>query len=297
MKTGTAVVVGVDFTTCGATAMRQGARIAGWSRSALHGVHVIDTMALMELEAAFLFSMADLQRHMEEEAGRAWTRVTADVPGAAGVKFEVVTDSPVRGLARACADRGAWLLVVGVHGERAHAGAGVVASACARSAPCDVLLTAEGAAGAYRTIVVGIDYSETSRRALERAMRIAAQDGSQVHCVHVYRAPWAGLHLRPSAMKDDPAAQARYREMLRAKLEAFCAPEAPEVTWAKPRFEVVESRGHGHGLAAYTRASGADLVVLGTRGKTNIRDLVLGSTAERVIREAPCSMLVARAEE
>ncbi len=297
MKTGTAVVVGVDFTTCGATAIRQGARIAGWSRSALHGVHVIDTMALIELEAALLSGAVGLQEHMEKEASRAWSRVTADVPGAAVAKFEVVTESPVRGLIRACADRDAWLLVVGVHGERPHAGAGLVASACARSAPCDVLLAAEGAAGAYRTIVVGVDFSATSRRALERAMRIAAQDGSQVHCVHVYRAPWAGLHLRPAALKDDPTGQARYREMLRAKLEAFCAPKDPEVTWARPRFEVVESRGHGHGLAAYTRSSGADLVVLGTRGSTNVRDLLLGSTAERVIREAPCSMLVVRAVE
>ncbi|GJQ30034.1 MAG: hypothetical protein HBSAPP03_19180 [Phycisphaerae bacterium] len=297
MPTGSAVVVGVDFSTCGATALRQAVRIGSWSRSAVHAVHVIDTMALIELESAFMTSAPDLHRYMTEEATRSWGRISADVPGAAGAKFHVATDTPARGLARAASEHAAWLLVVGAHGERAHAGAGVVASACARSAPCDVLLAAEGAAGPYKTIVVGIDFSETSRRALERAMRIAAQDGAQVHAVHVYRAPWAGLHLRPAALKDDPTGQARYRDMLREKLEAFCAPTDPEVTWTKPRFEVIDSRGHGHGLASYTRSSGADLVVLGTRGKTNVRDVLLGSTAERVIRESPCSMLVVRPAE
>jgi len=45
----------------------------------------------------------------------------------------------------------------------------------------------------------------------------------------------------------------------------------------------------GRGIAAYAKEHKADLLVLGTQGKTNLRSALLGSTAERVLRELPCS--------
>jgi nucleotide-binding universal stress UspA family protein len=44
----------------------------------------------------------------------------------------------------------------------------------------------------------------------------------------------------------------------------------------------------------YATDSGADLVILGTRGKTNLRDVLLGSTAEHVVQDAQCSVLVTK---
>jgi len=55
--------------------------------------------------------------------------------------------------------------------------------------------------------------------------------------------------------------------------------------------------GHGRGITEFARQVGADLVVLGTRGRTNLRDLLLGSTAERVVRDAPCSILTVKPDE
>jgi universal stress protein E len=294
MPTSGSVVVGVDFSACSASALAQGVRIAAWTRQPVHALHVIDTLALVELEAAFAPSGLDLLPHLREEARASWDRLSRDVAGAAGASFEVVVGNPLSALVEGVHRHRAGLLVLGVHGERAHRGAGMLAGAATRAAPANVLLVQEGRAAAFRTVVVGIDYSETSRLALEAAMRLAAQDGSQVHVVHVYRAPWAGLHLRPPAIRDDPTAQARYRDILRQRLEAFCEPGSPQTLWTRPRFEVIEHRSHGVGLAEYVRTSGADLVVLGTRGRTNLRDVVLGSTAERVVREAPCSVLAVR---
>jgi len=50
----------------------------------------------------------------------------------------------------------------------------------------------------------------------------------------------------------------------------------------------------GRGIAAYAKEHRADLLVLGTQGKTNLRYALLGSTAERVLRELPCSALAAK---
>jgi nucleotide-binding universal stress UspA family protein len=48
------------------------------------------------------------------------------------------------------------------------------------------------------------------------------------------------------------------------------------------------------GIADYAARVGADLTVLGTRGKTNLRDILLGSTAERVLAESRCSVLAVK---
>ena len=47
-------------------------------------------------------------------------------------------------------------------------------------------------------------------------------------------------------------------------------------------------------FADYAAKAGADLIVLGTRGKTNLRDILLGSTAERVLAESRCSVLAVK---
>jgi nucleotide-binding universal stress UspA family protein len=57
-----------------------------------------------------------------------------------------------------------------------------------------------------------------------------------------------------------------------------------------------DCESHGVGIVDFCRERGADLVALGTRGHTNLRDLLLGSTAERVVRDAGCSTLVVKSE-
>ncbi len=54
--------------------------------------------------------------------------------------------------------------------------------------------------------------------------------------------------------------------------------------------------GQSGGIIEFTRQVAADLVVLGTRGRTKLRDMLLGSTADRVVREAPCSILTVKPE-
>jgi nucleotide-binding universal stress UspA family protein len=62
------------------------------------------------------------------------------------------------------------------------------------------------------------------------------------------------------------------------------------------RFTVFEFTGHSAGITEFVRQVDGDLVVLGTRGRTSLRDMLLSSTAERVVREAPCSILTVKPE-
>jgi nucleotide-binding universal stress UspA family protein len=64
----------------------------------------------------------------------------------------------------------------------------------------------------------------------------------------------------------------------------------------KAHYEIFDYQGYGAGITEFVKQVNGDLVVLGTRGRTNLRDMLLGSTAERVVRDAPCSILAVKPE-
>ena len=81
-----------------------------------------------------------------------------------------------------------------------------------------------------------------------------------------------------------------YRRVLENNLRQFVGAD-PGVSSI---YAVTEAKTHGHGIAEYCRRIDADLVILGTKGKTNLKYVLLGSTVERLLKEIPCSTLVVR---
>jgi len=61
--------------------------------------------------------------------------------------------------------------------------------------------------------------------------------------------------------------------------------------------DIAEHDHYGRGIAAYAKQHHADLLVLGTQGRTNLRYALLGSTTERVLNELPCSALAVKPAE
>ena len=59
-------------------------------------------------------------------------------------------------------------------------------------------------------------------------------------------------------------------------------------------FTVLDHPGHRSGIVEHAESVHADLIVLGTRGRASIRDLLLGSTAERALAESRCSVLAVK---
>ena len=55
-----------------------------------------------------------------------------------------------------------------------------------------------------------------------------------------------------------------------------------------------ESLNYGNGIAAHAEEVKADLIIVGGKGRTNLRYMLMGSTAERLLTRLPCSLLVVR---
>jgi nucleotide-binding universal stress UspA family protein len=291
------IVVGVDFTPCSTVALTQAMRIAERSRATVQAVHVIEALVVMDLEEALSPHQADVREGLVRDAREAWHGLTGDVPGASALELEVEIGSPLAAILRRVRERSADLLVLGTHGTSPpDRGAGTLATACVRKASASVLLIRDQHLGPFGSVVACVDFSATSRRALEQAVRMAAHDGAALHVLHVFHAPWHRLHYRAPTPQVSPDYQKQYRDGLRRRLQAFCEPFLPEMAKLATHYELFDYPGHGAGISEFVRQLDGALVVLGTRGRTNLRDLLLGSTAERVVRDAPCSILAVKPE-
>lgn len=149
-------------------------------------------------------------------------------------------------------------------------------------------------------IAVGIDFSPESELAARQAVDIARHAGGEVVLVHV-----AGtVELPAAAPRSDPS--------LHAAMEAYRATIARSVARVRHRLEDLRERLSGQGpvisqvlaegfpdagLCSAARELGADLIAVGTHGRTGLGWFFLGSVAQHVVRASTTDVLVARREE
>jgi nucleotide-binding universal stress UspA family protein len=134
-----------------------------------------------------------------------------------------------------------------------------------------------------------VDFSEASREVVAQAWRVAGRDRAEVHLLHVFQPEWRLW----TSLNDLPALgsfEQSYRAILEGNLRQFAA-GSPN---ANPIVSVRPAKTHGHGIAEYCRDVNADLVILSSKGQTNLKYVLLGSTVERLLKELPCSALVVR---
>ncbi len=288
------ILVAIDFGRASESALAQALRMAAWNRATVHALYVVDTGIVLEAQEYAYGLQVEIQKSLEAEAGELWAKSLATHPERRDIRFHIAVNNPRYAVLEMAAEVKADLVALGVRSDDSGGrGPGPLATACTENADCPVLLVSETQPGAFKRVVACVDFSATSIRALTSAARIALQDSAALHVLHVYRAPWRDSRL--SVFKGlDPARQTAIVSGLRQKLQQQCDALGEEFKYLKPTVEVVEHHSHGRGIVEYARRIDADLVALGTRGRTNLRDVLLGSTAERVIRSAGRSVLAVR---
>lgn len=137
----------------------------------------------------------------------------------------------------------------------------------------------------YDAILVPTDGSPGAEAAIDDAVHIAAQNDATVHVVYVVDQIDAGrLGEEPDDIRDDAnEVIGPVTEIVRdAGLEV-----TEEVLEGTPDERIVE----------YARSNDIDMIVIGTHGKNGLSRVLLGSTAEKIVRESPVPVLSVRREE
>jgi universal stress protein A len=142
-----------------------------------------------------------------------------------------------------------------------------------------------------KRIVIATDFAESAEQALEYATELARTQGAELILLHVY------VELPP------------YPEVASAQVVAI---HEEQRRWVEAALDERARRARGAGLLARplvrtgspatmiartAEEEGADMVVVGTHGRSGLDRLLLGSVAERVVRLAPCPVLVVKSRE
>jgi nucleotide-binding universal stress UspA family protein len=144
-----------------------------------------------------------------------------------------------------------------------------------------------GAMLSFNVIVVPTDFSDFSMRALDYALGLAEKYDAKVEVLYVAEQTlqvsdmaWVGVDDR--SIKDEHAEEARRQlEQLVAEKVPDDLPAAAEVRTGDAVDEII----------GFAEERGADLIVMATHGRTGLSHMLMGSTAERVIRKASCPVL------
>ena len=295
----TTILVAVDFSTGSRTAYEQAVRIAALHGAKLQVLHVVDSAAVAALAESREESFENHARVATEGAGAALTRWLAHSPAAASYEVTIAMGTPLHEILEHARTLKADLLVAGIAGAGdMPAGAGSIASKLARKAKTPVLLVRTNHPQAFRKIVACLDFSENSRAVVDHALSLARMDGAAVDFLHVWQEPWVAMgYPTPFADPGGPAMVYTPEEReaciqhLRAELHEFVGAVAQGIAVTEV---LQESPSHGNGIATHAQEAHADLIIMGGKGRTNLRYVLLGSTAERLLTRLPCSVLVVK---
>jgi nucleotide-binding universal stress UspA family protein len=148
------------------------------------------------------------------------------------------------------------------------------------------------------TVVVGIDFSEMSDRALDQALEAASlRDGAEVHVLYVEPDVFAGAAFA-GRLKEAISADAAVLEVHKRASERV-AKISPEIQKQRIRRVVAHFRrgSPAENVAQLAADLDADLVVVGSHGHRGLERLFLGSVAERVARLARCPVWIVRPKD
>ena len=143
----------------------------------------------------------------------------------------------------------------------------------------------------FKHLLVPIDGSPTSQLAVDKAIGLARAFSSAVSVLFVidpYPFTGVGADFSYGQVQYLSAAKAEANEALAAARQVF------DAAGVQVSASVVESHSVWRGIVEASEAGGADLIVMGSHGRSGIEKLVLGSVAQRVLSHSHLPVLVVR---
>jgi nucleotide-binding universal stress UspA family protein len=285
------ILLATDLSARGDRALERAVSIA-----ASEGAHLIITHVIEELDESTLSygrrAAPSWQRPPDIEAitrQRIREGLRADLGDVVENATVLIEEGePADVIERIAASEGADLVISGIARERLFAirpvVLGKVVDQLLRRLSVPILVVRNRARSAYQHIVVTTDFSVPSARALQLALRFFPTQ--TLRLLHASEAPYSSLASDSDRHAED------YREVRADELKNFLDSVFLPEDDRRRLVPLIEPGSPRQLVREYVQTQGADLVVLGTRGRGAVLEAILGSTAKGILSSLPCDALV-----
>jgi universal stress protein E len=287
------IIVGHDLRIGGEVALKSAVVLANRCGAALRLVHVVEPLDAYQRISHPLTSPFTLEEIAQKTGARLQALAASPELARLQVEYEVRKGKPFVELIIAARAWQTDLIVVGGASKKEEPFFGSTTHPVVRKSPVPVMVAKKSLSAEAKTFLVATDFSACAREAAEEALMIAECFRGRVVFFHV-------LDLHPSyttvyahdlgvSLPIPPALP----EEIEPDWEAFLSGlPLDKVDWEK-------SAEEGQAAAAIVDQAkhvNADMIVMGTHGRSALQHMLLGSVAEKVVRAASCPVLTIRPE-
>jgi nucleotide-binding universal stress UspA family protein len=291
------ILVAIDFSSESAAALKLAVWLASKNRGRVVLAHSLrDLRRLLKSSPPLELVYGDADRFQQElrrEADQKLNSMALEL-GARDVDISIETllGDPYIELTHAVQAEGYDLVLAGTRGLASWKEfvVGSTARRLIRKCPSPVWVVKEERAEPPKVVLAGTDFSEVSLKAATQGLYVAQQADAEFHLLHVIDSQDVSEELIAKVPRADDLRQEINAETAK-RLDNFlellgCKRGRIQVhlSWGEPWKEVCRIAENVH----------ADLIAMGTVGRSGIKGLLLGNTAEKVLSVCPCSMLTVK---
>ena len=291
------IVVATDFSPTAALALERACELAKLRGDKLVLAHAVSIEPVPMAGPELLVLPVDYEAKIHEASEKALQSLVNETrTKGVEVTGALSLGPPVDVVLEAVKQHSADMVVIGTRGNSGfkHLLLGSVAEAVVRKCPVPVLTIHPGddrSLASIDHVIVPTDFSDEASHVVERLSELLPEGVKpKLSLLHVYQLPVIVAPLMGFAPEMPVLA-----EDARDEAHKALDPLAEKLRSAGYEVDVIGREGDpSHVISDLTETSDADLVVMGTRGLSKIEQVLLGSTAERVVQHAKCPVLTVR---
>lgn len=291
------ILVATDFSPHADAALKQAVWLARQTGVCIVLAHTLPDLRRAMFSSSYqarldlFYGEGDLfQREIRQESDTKMRRLIVNLNAMdLNIKFETLLGEPFVELTHAVQQEGYDLVLAGTRGlaawERFFVGS--TAKRLIRKCPASVWIAKEEHVCPPKVVLATTDFSEVSFKAVKQALWVAEQAGAEFHLIHVVDS----MDIPEDVLAKIPAGSSLRNEInaeARSRLESFVDSVTADrsrirlhLAWGTPWKDICRTAQDLH----------ADLIALGTVGRSGINGLLLGNTAEKVLGTCDCSVL------
>jgi nucleotide-binding universal stress UspA family protein len=288
----THILAASDLSAPARHAAERAALISKDTAAMLEVLHVANLAPLERLRLLMGASQTEMEQRVLDVARTKLHDLATTLQQRFGVSASthVVAGALLTELAQRTGHSGSDLLVCGAKGESVirHFALGTTALRMLSKTTCPVLVVKQSPHEAYRRILVPVDFSAASLKAIGQARSVAPL--AEIVLLHAFDVPFEG-HLRYASVDEDTihhyqtiARQEATQKLHALRNEAGLAPHQCSllVLHGDPASRIAEQE----------QEQDCDLIVMGKHGEGMLEELLIGSVTKRVLGDSQCDVLI-----